>query len=139
MISILQKRKFKRDPVSYQDLNPAPRVPSNLEKPLSAFRAPLKQGGDSQASTTPPKLGAEACNWLAYGPAELGHFHQGPLPLAPAPSFIVEAAAHQIITRALDPEYGMLLLTVGCVTEAPLSPKGGNRSLGINKITEHSV
>ena len=63
-----------------------------------------------------------------------------PLPVAPAPRpFIVEAAAHQNITQALDPECGMLLLTVGCVTEAPLSPKGENRSLGINKIIEYRV
>lgn len=57
LISILWKRKVKRDPVSHQDLNPAPQVQSNLEKPLSAFRAPLKQGGDKPGFHHPTQVG----------------------------------------------------------------------------------
>lgn len=84
---ILQKRKqrVKRDPVSHHDLNPPLWVQPHLGKPLGVFRAPQKQGGDSQASITPPKLGTEACNWPACGPAGVNHSHQGPLPLASAP------------------------------------------------------
>ena len=90
MNPILQKRKqrVKRDPVSHQALNPPLWVQPNLGKPLGVFRAPQKQGGDSKASITPPKLGTEACNWPACGPAGLSGFHQGPLPLASAPPFV---------------------------------------------------